>query len=572
MPRVVALLTVLAGLLSAATSGAANVPIAGGKLTVVSKGAAGKAKVVFVVKDAAVAKGPGRDPARIAATLDVAYDGAKGVFRMPQGAGWILNGPRVAKYVNKAAPEDGAVKSSLLKPGALLKIVAGSLGDTPLDVAAAPTGSVLVATTIVNDGEETRLCTRFTGCRHKVSPDGRQRKLVCTLGTGDPDCPAALQACPAAPPPAGGSYPGCTTSVPSGETCTLVCADGYTKLGVTDPACFDGSFTGADTSCEPATCAPLDLPAIASDCVTAPTGSECTVGCAPGAHRTDGGTGDTTTATCTGVGPGTSTWSFATFTCGPDPCPTAPPPPAGGSFPGCTTDVPSGTTCTLACAAGYTKTGTADPACTSGAFAGGDTTCVPATCAPLTLPLVVSNCGTAPTGSQCTLGCAPGAHRSDGGGGATTTATCAGVATGASAWSHATFTCEADPCPAVPPPPTGGAYPGCAAPVSSGQTCALACAAGYSKSGANDPICIFGAFTAIGETTCVPATCAPLNVAHVVSDCGTAPTGSTCAVQCAPGAVRTDGGGSTSVSATCSGVSAGASVWSHPTFTCAPED
>ena len=189
-------------------AGAADIPITGLKLIVVDKNvAAGKAKAVFVAKDEAVTKGTGTDAADIEATLDVAYDAVSGTFDMPQGARWVVNKATVAKYVNKDAPTGGAVKVSAIKPGNSVKVVASSLGDTPIDIATAPSGSVYVADTIVNGGDTTRLCTQFTGCVHKAIAAGTGSKLVCKgNSTGDPDCTAAAPAFDGPEfPPVGGS-------------------------------------------------------------------------------------------------------------------------------------------------------------------------------------------------------------------------------------------------------------------------------------------------------------------------------------------------------------------------------
>ena len=76
------------------TARAADVPILGLKLIVVDKMvASGKAKVVFVAKDASIAKGTGTDPMQIEATLDVAYDAVRGSFLMPAGSNWLWGCP-----------------------------------------------------------------------------------------------------------------------------------------------------------------------------------------------------------------------------------------------------------------------------------------------------------------------------------------------------------------------------------------------------------------------------------------------------------------------------------------------
>src|SRR4051812_44089225 len=73
---------------------------------------------------------------------------------------------------------------------------------------------------------------------------------------------------------------------------------------------------------------------------------------------------------------------------GSDDCVSAPPAPTGGAYANCSGgNIPSGTTCALTCANGYTKTGD-DPQCVLGAFSGtGLNDCVPATCAPFSGPV-----------------------------------------------------------------------------------------------------------------------------------------------------------------------------------------
>jgi len=166
-----------------APSRALDFPIVANKLIVVDKlTAAGRAKAVFVSRDIAVAKGTGTDPAQIDAVLDVGYDGTNGSFLMPQGADWLVNTSAVAKYVHVGAPAGGAVKTSIVKPGKTFKVVAKSLGDSPLDVSAAPTASVFVAHTLTNGGVTLRQCTRFTDCVYTTIAGGTGSKLVCRIG------------------------------------------------------------------------------------------------------------------------------------------------------------------------------------------------------------------------------------------------------------------------------------------------------------------------------------------------------------------------------------------------------
>jgi hypothetical protein len=104
------------------------------KLIVVDKLAkAGRAKTVFVAKDAAITKGTGTDVDQIGVTFHVAYaDGsASGAFVVPMGAanGWSRNGTSVARFENPEAP-DGVTetKVAVIKPGKLLKLIGKARG------------------------------------------------------------------------------------------------------------------------------------------------------------------------------------------------------------------------------------------------------------------------------------------------------------------------------------------------------------------------------------------------------------------------------------------------------------
>jgi Regulator of Chromosome Condensation (RCC1) repeat protein len=169
-----------------------GVPISGAKLIVVDKVAsAGRAKVVFVAKDAVITKGPGTDSAQIDAKMHVAFDAVDGRFDMPQGANWVANSATVARYVNSAAPTAGSVKVGVIKTG-LVKTVAKSLGDLPLDVSQAPTGPVYVASTVVNGSQTLLHCVQFATCMHKTIAAGTGYRLVCKDGTGDATCHALV--------------------------------------------------------------------------------------------------------------------------------------------------------------------------------------------------------------------------------------------------------------------------------------------------------------------------------------------------------------------------------------------
>ena len=95
-----ALAVALGVFIGAGAARAADISIVGKKLIIVDKMVlAGKAKAVFVAKDALVTKGTGTDTSQISAQLDVSYDSTAGAFLAPQGSNWLVNKDTVAKYV-----------------------------------------------------------------------------------------------------------------------------------------------------------------------------------------------------------------------------------------------------------------------------------------------------------------------------------------------------------------------------------------------------------------------------------------------------------------------------------------
>jgi len=196
----------LAVVFAAGSAMAIDVGITGKKLVIVDKlTAASKSKLVYVAKDTPADKGVSQDAAQISATLEYQSStlGASGSAAMPQGAGWLVNKPTVAKYVNKAAPDGGnAVKVSVIKPTKLLKAVLKALGDggSEIDIyqAGDPTESVDVATqyTVVDGGAVRRHCGEFTDCKRKLIAAGTGAKVVCKTATpgGSVTCPGSPSA------------------------------------------------------------------------------------------------------------------------------------------------------------------------------------------------------------------------------------------------------------------------------------------------------------------------------------------------------------------------------------------
>jgi hypothetical protein len=81
----------------------------------------------------------------------------------------------------------------VIKSGKLIKHVAKSLGDTPIDISTAPQGNVRIVHTVTNDGETNRHCAELVphGCAHKMIAAGTGYKLVCRIDIANPSCTAS---------------------------------------------------------------------------------------------------------------------------------------------------------------------------------------------------------------------------------------------------------------------------------------------------------------------------------------------------------------------------------------------
>jgi cysteine-rich repeat protein len=180
-------------------AGFEQIPVTPLKLMVLDKVAlAGTAKTVLVAKGSTITTGTGTDPGDISARLYLAYGNrrAAGSFLLNAGvyngtAGWLMNTPTVAKFVNQSAPWGATqAKTAMVKPGSLIKLSAKGLGDVPLDVLAAghPGGSVYVAYCVANGDNEYCHCGAFSSCTHTLIAADRAAKLVCKGGVADPTC------------------------------------------------------------------------------------------------------------------------------------------------------------------------------------------------------------------------------------------------------------------------------------------------------------------------------------------------------------------------------------------------
>jgi len=202
--------------------GAGNSGVAPSKLSFVVKLApVSKAKVVYVARTTTagtITKGAGSDINQIGARLDVAYVGTNGstvgAFIVPVGAGdgtagWVTNGPTIAKFVNSASPSGPSnVKTAVIRPGRSLKLVAKGTGDIPLDIwSSGEPVTVFTSYCVANAGASNCHCSRLTGCVLRIGKGGSVATLVCKTSVPDATCHAG-------PPPTCGN-----AGIEPGETC-----------------------------------------------------------------------------------------------------------------------------------------------------------------------------------------------------------------------------------------------------------------------------------------------------------------------------------------------------------------
>jgi hypothetical protein len=218
-----------------------DLPVTGLKLIVVDNLAAtGKAKAVFVSRDAGVDKGPAGDPPGLTGAFEVFYTDSPttfGSWQMP-AASWVVNKTTVAKYVNKLAPSGGGVKVATVKPGLVAKVVAKSLGDAAaIDLIGGgdpgPNGVTVVLAVHNAAGGATRMCARFatadgSSVAFKETAGGAGRKLVAKNGIAVP-CP------PVASDPLGVPSPAQPAETPGSPGVTAIgYPDLVTQYGTTD--------------------------------------------------------------------------------------------------------------------------------------------------------------------------------------------------------------------------------------------------------------------------------------------------------------------------------------------------
>ena len=189
----------LALLLGTSGAGAIDIGVAPDKLLLVDvQLPTTRAKVVFKSKDAAIVNGRAADLEGVRVRLHIQYgnNAAAGAFMVPAGTanGWSRNDPKLLRFRNPVAPSGATeVRSIVVRPHRLLKMIGAGRGDAPLDVlrAGAPAGSIYVSFEMVEAGTTTRLCSEVQNCEYHALGGNAGAKLRCLGGVPDPECRAA---------------------------------------------------------------------------------------------------------------------------------------------------------------------------------------------------------------------------------------------------------------------------------------------------------------------------------------------------------------------------------------------
>ena len=208
-----------------------------------------------------------------------------------------------------------------------------------------------------------------------------------------------------------------------------------------------------------------------------------------------------------------------------------------------------GGSCVVACAPGFTQTGTIQMvfSCNaSGAWSPSPSalTCQPVTCPALAIPAnAASTCATGAFGAVCDLACKPGFVESVG---SDSSYICAANRT----WSGGNLLCEPVDCGAIAIANSNSSN--CSSSASStltttaGASCTVGCATGFNATNGNSAVQTFtctpsGTWTPSPNTrSCSAVVCSALPApANATAGCAAAPFGTVCDLTCLPGFVET---------------------------------
>jgi hypothetical protein len=164
-------------------------------------------------------------------------------------------------------------------------------------------------------------------------------------------------------PPSNGTSGTCPSTLPSGDSCVFACDSGYSLNGA-PITCNNGVLSGQET-CTPSPCAvPAPADGTLGTC-TSPlqSGTSCQFTCNSG-------------YTLNGAATTCSYGQLTAQTCTPSSCSVYSP--TFGNLGTCPSTLPSGSSCSFTCVAGYTLNGAAT-SCTDGTLTA--QTCTPSSCA-----------------------------------------------------------------------------------------------------------------------------------------------------------------------------------------------
>jgi hypothetical protein len=351
-------------------------------------------------------------------------------------------------------------------------------------------------------------------------------------------CEVALASCTSLPVEVGSvahvTAGSCSSSMASGMSCMLGCADGFSGVGSMLVTCTDGFFSSLVGTCEVALASCTSLPVevgsvahvTAGSCSSSTaSGMSCMLGCADGFS----GVGSML-VTCTD-----GFFSALTGSCearGGNCVVTTFPWPENVDFSACGDTLSSGSACILDCESGYSFEGDMRVMCTDGVFSELSGSCIGDSClylpAESNLPGTVGSClENLPSGDSCSLGCADGffaigdMH----------------VECDAGQWSHPDGVCAVSSCQTdllVPPPHAESSS--CNDTISSGDVCVLTCLPGFSSNGELASTCFNGIFSTISGS-CQARGCEVASGQHeTLGSCSPfIESGQVCALACESG-------------------------------------
>ncbi|CAE8591774.1 unnamed protein product [Polarella glacialis] len=329
------------------------------------------------------------------------------------------------------------------------------------------------------------------------------------------------------------------TGVATGSSCTAQCGvPGYALPQGAAPQAFQctasGDFEGTDPTCAPKNCTALTLSAVfdSSGCLEKSFGDPaCFVICGEG-YELIGSAGS---YQCLANG----SFSGSEPQCTPKTC--------AGSVPGAPTcsNLGTGQTCNVSCAAGYSGTPSVYTCGTNGLITGSSPSCVAETCLAPTLPAGLNHtCSGIQLGKKCAVGCLNGFALAAGS--SESVLACALKASSATV----EFTtppqwpiCEAEPCKYGMPSETE--FDQNCSTIVTGQTCSVGCRLG--SAGASTVYnCGADGVVRGSRPTCQVKMCPSRQLAGVdTSSCVNLTYGRSCQVACADGYEAASGAAAT---------------------------